>query len=140
MNPLVRRQKAVEATKAKFASKTFTFGSVDCAKMAAFHLKRLGHTVRLSKAGQYKTLKGAIGALKKLGYDTLPEAMDGMGFERIAPAFALIGDIVSFPCEHPIGALGIVVGNGNMLAFHEAHEYPVIMEMRTIDAAWKVLP
>ena len=138
MNPLVRRQKAVEATKARFASKAFAFGSVDCAKMAAFHLKRLGHNVRLSKAGQYKTLKGAIGALKRLGYETLPEAMDGMGFERIPHAAALIGDIVSFPCDHPIGALGIVIGNGNMLAFHEAHEYPVIMSMNVVDACWRI--
>ena len=36
------------------------------------------------------------------------------------------------------GALGIVAGNGNMLAFHELQEFPVIMTMGSIDAAWRV--
>lgn len=139
MKPLVRRQKAVEATMERFRGKAFAFGSVDCAKVTAFHLKQLGHKVRLSKAGQYKTLIGAQAALRRLGYETLPEAMDGHGFERIPPARALLGDIVSFPCEHPIGALGIVIGNGNMLAFHELHDQPVVMTMSQIDHAWRTL-
>lgn len=137
--PLVRRQKAVEATKARFAGKSFAWGSADCAKMVAFHLKQLGIKVRLSKAGQYKTALGAKGALKRMGYATLPEAMDGHGFERIAPAFALIGDVVSFASDHEIGALGLAVGNGNMLAFHESLPQPVVMTMGQIDTAWRVI-
>lgn len=138
MNVLVRRQKAVAATMERFRGKGFAWGSVDCAKMVAFHLKQLGHKVRLSKAGPYKTALSAKAALKRIGYERLPDAMDGHGFERIAPASALIGDVVSFPCDHEIGALGIVVGNGNMLAFHEAHEQPVVMTMNLVDAAWSV--
>jgi len=139
MKPLVLRQKATAATMERFRSKAFAWGSVDCAKMAAFHLKQFGHKVRLSKAGQYKTALGAGAALKRLGYDDLPAAMDGHGFERIPLAFALMGDIVSFPCDHAIGALGIVAGNGNMLAFHEDHHAPVIMSMNVIDTAWRVI-
>lgn len=138
MKPLVRRQRAVEATMERFRGKAFAFGSVDCAKVAAFHLKQLGQPVRLSKAGQYKTLIGAQAALRRLGYETLPEAMDGHGFARIAPAAALLGDIVSFGCDHAIGALGIVAGNGNMIAFHEAHDTLVVMTMGEIDLAWRV--
>lgn len=138
MNPLVRRQRAVQATMERFRGRAFAFGSVDCAKLAAFHLKQMGHKVRLSKAGQYKTLRGATAALRRLGYDTLPDAMDGHGFERIAPASALMGDIVTFACDHPIGALGVVAGNGNMLCFHELHDQPVIMTMGAIDVAWRV--
>ncbi|MDQ5915939.1 MAG: hypothetical protein QG584_1832 [Pseudomonadota bacterium] len=139
MNALVRRQKAVQATMERFRDRAFAWGSVDCAKMVAFHLKQMGHKVRLSKAGQYKTALGATAALKRLGYETLPDAMDGHGFTRIAPAFALIGDVVSFASDHPIGALGIVVGNGNMMAFHELHTLPVIMSMGRIDTGWQVL-
>ena len=138
MKPLVRRQKAVQATMERFRGKGFSFGSVDCAKLAAFHLKQMGHKVRLSKAGQYKTLLGAQAALRRLGYETLPDAMDGHGFARIAPAAALMGDIVTFACDHPIGALGIVAGNGNMLCFHELHDQPVVMTMGQIDAAWRI--
>lgn len=139
MNPLVRRQRAVEATLDRFNSKAFAWGSVDCAKMVAFHLRQLGIKVRLSKAGQYKTAIGARAALKRLGYDDLPAAMDGHGFARIPPAASLLGDIVSFASDFEIGALGIVAGNGNMVAFHEAHAHPVIMTMGQIDTAWRVL-
>lgn len=139
VHPLVKRQRAVEATQARFQGKAFAWGAVDCAKMVAFHLKRLGHKVTLSKAGAYKTAASAQAALRRLGYATLPDAMDGYGFERIAPASALIGDVVSFASDHAIGALGIVVGNGNMMAFHEAHSVPVIMSMNQIDTAWRVI-
>lgn len=139
MKPLVRRQMATTATMERFRGKHFAWGSVDCAKMVAFHLKQFGIKVRLSKAGQYKTALGAGAALKRLGFDSLPAAMDGHGFERIAPAFALTGDIVSFPSDHPIGALGIVTGNGNMMAFHETEQCPVVMSMNVIDHCWKVI-
>jgi hypothetical protein len=139
MNPLVQRQKATSATMERFRGKTFAWGSVDCAKMVAFHLKRLGRKVPLSKAGQYKTALGAKGALKRLGYASLVEAMDGIGLTRIAPAAALTGDIVSFAADHEIGGLGIVLGNGNMLAFHESQDFPVVMTMNQIDFAWKVI-
>ena len=33
-----------------------------------------------------------------------------------------VSDIDAFPGDHEIGALGIVVSNGNMLAFHELHD------------------
>lgn len=138
MKPLVRRKKATDGTIARFGGKAFAWGSVDCGKVVAFHLKQFGVKVRLSKAGQYRSAASAVAALRKLGYETLPEAMDGHGFARIPYASALVGDIVSFPGDHEIGALGIVVGNGNMLAFHELHDGLVIMSMGMIDACWKV--
>lgn len=140
MNSLVKRQRAVTATQQKFTGKTFTLGSVDCAKLVGFHLKRLGYKVPFSKGGSYKTPLQAQAALRRAGYETLMDALDGLGLERIAPAAALLGDVVSFDSGHKIGALGVVVGNGNMLAFHESHELPVIMTMGKIDAAWRVPP
>lgn len=139
MNVLVKRQKALQATMAWVGSREFAWGSTDCAKLIAFHLKQLGYKVRLSKAGPYKTALKAKAALKRLGYESLPDAMDGHGFVRILPAMMVIGDIVSFPCDHELGALGIYVGNGNMLAFHEAHAHAVVMTMNVIDTAWKVI-
>ena len=139
MKPLVRRQQATAATMERFRGKHFTLGSVDCVKMVAFHLRRFGRKLPLSKAGQYKSVLGAQAALKRLGYANVIEAMDGQGFERIAPASTLIGDIVAFEADHPLGALGIVAGNGNMLAFHESHDEPVIMTMGRVEIAWRVL-
>jgi hypothetical protein len=138
VNPLVRRQSAVKATMERFRGRAFSFGSVDCAKLTAFHLRQMGHRVSLAKAGRYRTVKSAQAALRRLGFETLPDAMDGHGFVRIPWAAALIGDVVTFASDHPIGALGIVAGNGNMLAFHELHDLPVIMTMGRIDACWRV--
>jgi hypothetical protein len=144
VNPLVKRQRAIAATMERFRGKPFAFGSVDCAKVVAFHLKQLGHKVRLSKAGQYRTLLGAQAALRRLGYDTLSDAMDGHGFARVAPAAALLGDIISYPTDHPIGALGIVINGGNSLCFHADHELLVVLAPTaeaTRDAvAWSVMP
>lgn len=139
MNVLVRRQAAIDATKAKFELKPFAWGSVDCVKMIAFHLRRLGKKVPLSKAGNYKNAKQAVAALKKVGYQNLSEAMTGMGFQEIPLAFALPGDVVSFPSDHAIGALGIFLGDGNMLAFHEDHATLVVMTTGKIDKVWKAL-
>lgn len=139
MSPLVRRQKALSATQEHFRGKAFSLGSVDCMKLVGFHLKRLGHKVPWSKGGQYKTALGAQAALRRAGYETVMDVIDGMGFERIGHASALIGDIVSFDSGHVLGALGIVHGNGNMLAFHESHELPVVMTMgHMIDICWRV--
>lgn len=137
MNVLVRRQRAVEATMAYVRGRKFRLGKLDCARMTAFHLKQLGWRVRLSKIGTYKTALGAKAALKRIGCATVVDAIDALGLERIAPARALPGDVVSFPCDHELGALGIAVGNGNMLAFHELHELPVVMAMSGVNIAWK---
>lgn len=140
MKPLIKRQKATAETKAKFAGRDFNWGSVDCAKMVAFHLRRLGHKVPLSKAGNYKTALGAKAALKRLGYANMTEAMDGEGFQRRpSPAFAIIGDVVSLQSDDPIGALGIVLGNGYMLVFHPDYPTAVVMTMNVIDVAWATL-
>ncbi len=138
--PLVRRQMATKATLAHVHGRKFALGRLDCARMAAFHLKQLGWRVRLSKIGNYKTALGARAALRRLGCETVMEAVDSLGLPRIAPARALPGDLVSFACGHELGALGVVVGNGNMLAFHESHELPVIMAMTGVDLAWDALP
>lgn len=138
VNRLVRGQRAVEATKERFRGKEFALGKFDCARLVAFHLKQMGHKVSLSKAGGYRTVRSAQAALRRLGFETLPDAMDGQGFARIAPASAWLGDVVTFAGDHPIGSLGVVAGGGNMLAFHELHTQPVIMTMGSIDAAWRV--
>lgn len=138
MNRLVRGQRAVEATKERFRGKQFALGKCDCARLIAFHLKQMGHKVSLSKAGSYRTIRSAQAALRRIGFETLSDAMDGHGFARVAPASAWLGDVVTFESGYPIGALGIVAGGGNMLAFHELHDQPVIMTMGAIEAAWRI--
>lgn len=137
MKPLVKRQKITAATKQRFEKRAFRWGYSDCGRILAWHLNRFGH--KPPKAGGYTTALGAKKRLIELGYANMTELMDDMGLEVIGLARALPGDIVAFSSDDPVGAIGIVVGNGNMLAFHEDHDLPVIMTMGKIDRAWSVM-
>ncbi len=143
MKPLVRRQKAVKATLDRFGQRPFAWGSADCVKLCAFHLRQLGHTVRLAGAGQYKSAIGAKAALKRKGFESVIEAVDALGLPRIAPAFALIGDIVSLPADDPLGGLCIFAGGDKFAGYHEAHPALVTMtpSMEALHnaIAWRVL-
>lgn len=97
MTPIEKRHAATQATLDRFRDRPFRWGSVDCARMASFHLKRAGVKIAVAKAGSYRSAGSAV------------------------------------------AALGIVVGNGNMLAFHESAETPVIMTMGRINCAWQVI-
>lgn len=133
---LVKREKLTTATVDRFASKPFKWGGNDCARMAAHHVKRFGHKV--PKPGGYRSPLGAAKRLKELGCANVHELVDMAGLEPIAPAYVLVGDIVGFEAEDMLGGIGIVVGNGNMLAFHELALTPPIMTMDKIDWAWRV--
>jgi hypothetical protein len=140
MTPIEIRHKATEATVAKFQTRAFRLGVVDCARMVAFHAKQMGWKVTLSKAGSYRTLIGAQAALRRVGYDNLRQAMDGHGISRIAPAAAMIGDVMEIQGDHPLGTLGICVGNGRIICFHESHPGTVIFQPSVPIAAWNMLP
>ena len=138
MTPLEKRHTATRLTIARYGAHPFKWGGCDCARIAAFHARKFGWAV--PKPGGYRSAIGAAKRLKELGCVTLMDLIDRTGLPEIAPARAMMGDFVSFAADQPIGAVGIVVGNGNMMTFHESHLTPVIMSMTTIDRAWSVLP
>lgn len=138
MTPLEKRQKATELTIVKFGARRFKWGSCDCAKIAAFHLRKFGWQV--PKADGYASAAGAAKRLAEMKCKTLPDLIDRIGLPQITPARAMMGDIVSFAADSPLGAVGIVVGNGNMMAFHESAQVPVYMSMDNIACAWSVMP
>jgi hypothetical protein len=142
MNGMVRRATAVAATIRRFDGRPFAFGSVDCVKMAAFHLRAMGHreALGLAKAGTYRSALSARGALKRAGYDSVPGALDALGFARIAPAEALPGDLIQLAGEHELAALGLVVGNGRVFAFHQDAVGPVLVDAVSVEAAWRITP
>src|SRR3546814_7820832 len=78
---------------AKYRDQPFKWGRYDCARVIAHQAKKLGHKVSLAKAGSYSSALGAKRALAKVGYATLSEALDAH-LPRIAPASALLGDII----------------------------------------------
>ena len=139
MTPLEIRHTAIEATMARFRGRPFAWGKVDCAKVAAFHLKKLGHKISISKAGSYSSPLGAARALKRLGYSTLAEMADDIGLTRIPYSRMLLGDIAEVEGETAIGAIGLYAGNGNLFCFHEDHPGLVTMTPNKILRAWSVL-
>ncbi|KMS59134.1 hypothetical protein V474_07670 [Novosphingobium barchaimii LL02] len=138
MTPLERRHAAIEATMAKYRDKPFAWGKVDCARVAAFHLKQLGYKIAISKAGSYSSMLGATRALQRLGYASLADMADGLGLAQIAPSRMLLGDIAEIEGEGP-GAIGLYAGNGNLFCFHEDHPGLVTFMPTSIVRAWSVL-
>ncbi len=136
MNPLVRRTVLTEQTRTKFFGRPFKWGSCDCAKIAAFHARKFGWKV--PKTGGYSSLLGAQRRLEELGAESLPALLDALGMEEIAPARVLTGDLVSFASDATIGALGVVLGGGTMLAFHEVATGAAVIRMDAIERAWSV--
>lgn len=137
---LVKRLKALEATERKFAC-PWEPGKVDCAQMAIFHLRQFKW--KLPKIEPYSTIEQGKERLARLGAATMADVLDQIGLRRIAPASALLGDILCMPGEGPfgaIGALGLAIGNGAMKIFHEDHEGLVSFRASIIPAAWSVVP
>ncbi|RSU58927.1 hypothetical protein BRX36_19880 [Sphingomonas sp. S-NIH.Pt1_0416] len=139
-NPLVRRADAAQATLDRFKDKPFQWGTRDCARMVAAHLRSLGYKVKLPPSGSYRSIRSATKALTAAGFDTVGAALDAMGLERIAPVATIVGDIIEWPSENNLAALGVVMGNGRMLAYHPDAAGAVIVQPVEFVAAWRVEP
>ena len=136
---MIRRQQAAQAAVDRFKGQPWQLGKNDCVRLAAFVLRKMGHRPQLGKAGTYTTGPGAMRALKRAGFDTLAEALDALGLERIAPAAARVADIVMLPGQAPLdGALTIAVGNGRVLGFHEDMGVAEILQPVEYIGAWRL--
>lgn len=138
MSELIKRRDATQATLDAVKGKPFRLGRNDCARIAAGHLRRMGHQVRLPSAGSYASTRTAMKALKERGFADLLEAMDGMGFERIAPAAALVGDVLALPTSSPLGCLVVVLTNGRALGFVDDVAEASVIQPVEYTAAWRV--
>ncbi|MEM9965917.1 MAG: hypothetical protein AAGC58_11265 [Asticcacaulis sp.] len=103
--------------------------------MVAMHLRHMGHRVSLVKAGEYSSAKGAVRALSRMGYDSLEAALDAR-FVRIAPAEAVVGDIIALPSDCALSALAVRLSNGRVL--HSWQGGFSISEPLLFVAAWRV--
>jgi len=124
----------------RFANKKYQLGQADCGRMVVFHLVQMKRPVtKISKLKPYKTAVSARRAIEAAtGQKSLDEALTAR-FPEIAPAAARIGDIVQLPCELEIGALGIHIGNGAVMAYSEEHELPVTARIVTAEKAWRIV-
>lgn len=138
MTEMLRRQRAAQATVERFQGVPFAYGKNDCARLAAFALRQMGHKPGLAKAGSYSSALGATRALKRLGYGDLASVLDGLGLLRIPPIAALPGDLIMLPGEGPFGgALAMAVGNGRVLSYHEDLDGADIVQPVQYLSAWR---
>lgn len=145
---LILRARAAQATLDEWKTRAFRLGEADCARLAASHLRRLGHRIKLPAARSYRTVKSAEAALDKLGLATMVDALDALGFERIAPACALVGDIIQMPSDPDravvssrLASLTVAMGNGRVLGWHpDAPAGAVVMQPLQMVAAWRCEP
>lgn len=117
---LIDRVTATQATIDTYHECPFEWGQADCARLAAHHLQTLGLNTRLDEAAGYSTELGAKRALKKLGANSMEDLADAMGFERIPPASAIVGDLIGFPGGREGAewtALGVHVGGDRIMGF-----------------------
>ena len=134
-SPMPRRVAAVEATIARFEGRPLKYGRDDCTRMVAFALRRLGVRTPLLKAGSYSSALGAAKAMKRMGFDTLDQAVDAIGLPRIAPAMCLPGDIIALPAEQHGVALMLAVGNGRAFGYFDGRFQ--VGQPLMFDAAWR---
>lgn len=139
MTEMLRRQRAAQATVDRFRAAPFVYGKNDCARLAAFALRQMGHKPGLAKAGSYSNALGAARALKRLGHDDLASALDALGLLRIPPIAALPGDLIMVPGEGPFGgAIAVAVGNGRVLGYHEDLDGADILQPVDFVGAWRL--
>ncbi|NKI99580.1 hypothetical protein [Novosphingobium sp. SG707] len=141
---LILRTHAAQATLDEWKTRAFRLGEADCARLTASHLRRLGYHIKLPPARSYRTAKSAEAVLDKLGLASMVAALDALGFERIAPAAALVGDIIQMPSEtgsERLAALTVALGNGRVVGWHpDAPDGAVVMQPHEMVAAWRVEP
>lgn len=139
MSEMLRRQRVAQATVDRFRSVPFAYGKNDCARLAAFALRQMGHKPGLAKAGSYSSALGAARALKRLGHDDLPSALDALGLLRIPPIAALPADLIMLPGEGAFGgAIAMAVGNGRVLGYHEDLDGADILQPVEFVGAWRL--
>nr|AGU09961.1 hypothetical protein [uncultured organism] len=137
---MVRRRDAAQATLDRFKDVPLRLGRNDCARLVAYHLRKLGWSVKLPPSGSYASVRSARREMEKLGYKTLEAALDSFGFERIPPAAAVVGDVVMLPADTDLGSLTVCMGNGRVCGYHEDAAGAVVMQPIEHAAAWRVTP
>ena len=109
MTEIERRVATAQATLDRFKDRPMRLGRNDCVRMAAFHLRKLGHRVVLPPSGAYASVRSGLRELEARGYKCLADALDSFGFARIAPAAAVPSDILMLPAVDRLGALVIAL-------------------------------
>ena len=143
-DPLVTRVEIAQEALDTFVGKPFDWGKNDCARLAAFVLRRAGYKPKLSQFGDYRSDRAARKALKARKMASVVDWIDSVGVMRIAPAATLPGDLIALPGVGGWEGLTVVLGNGRVLGFSETVEgggcAVLAANVGLAVAAWSVPP
>lgn len=118
MIELLARTQAVQKAVDTHYGKSIDWKQHDCLRLISTCLQALGHPSPLKEINNYSGEKTALIALRKSGFENLADALLSKGFQEIAPAEALAGDVVVIDAESPwTYALGLALGDGRLIAF-----------------------
>ena len=131
---LIRRQRALEKTVAKYRDRPHDWRSVDCIRMLRSHLVAMGHK-RLPKLPRYDSALGAKRALKEAGFGSVDALLDSL-LPRIAPAMALPGDVLLARGDEGLGAVTLSVGL-KAFGWHEDAPGATVLVLHEIAGAWR---
>ena len=131
---LIRRQRALEKTLAKYRGKARDWKAVDCVRMLRSHLIAMGHK-KVPKLPNYNSAIGAKRALKDAGFGSIAEMLDSI-LPRIAPAMALPGDVLLVRGDEGFDAVTLSLGQ-KAFGWHEEAEGPVVLVLHEIEGAWR---
>jgi len=137
---LLRRQRATEATMAKYRHREHDWrDAVTCVHMARFHLRRMGH--RPEALPRIRSGVAAARALRARGWASVADMLDAQpGLQRIPPAAMMLGDLAVVASEDGIGAIAVCAGPQKLIGWHELAEGMVVVDVRLdeLDGAWRL--
>ena len=139
MHEIQRRVNATQATEKRLRDRPFDWSkSATCIHLMRFHAAQLGYDMPI--VPRFRTALSARKALKKMGFETLPELMDSM-FERIPSAFMRVGDMLALPGDGGFHSLVIKGDKTKFLGWHEDDRGCTIIDIHRIDlaeGAWRL--
>ena len=116
--------------------KPFEWGAHDCTTWAMTVRSAMTGSDPAPWLGTYKTLRGAVGAIKKTGHADLEEAATSVLGAPVAPLTAQRGDIVLMGDDAAFGgAFGVVIGSHAAFVAEDGLTLHPVSEARR---AWRV--
>ena len=131
---LVARVALLQAIKTQFHGRRFEPGIVDCVCVAHAHLTAAGHMVPVLP--HYKSVRGGMTALKRLGYASLRAVLDDH-LERIPGGMMLPGDVAILEGEKGSEALLLCAG-ATMIGFSQDHDVMVNLVDVPVNEGWRL--
>ena len=137
MSEMLKRREVTQATLAHFATKPFGWkDGATCVHLVRKQLVGMGHRPPPMKA--FRSALSAKKALQSKGWANLAAMMDSL-LPPIAPARAIMGDIVEMPSDdETFGALAVVVGNGRIMGYLGEGDALTVMQPSVVPlGAWR---